>query len=141
MEVYWIVQSGSEDATMEQVLAKYAEYSHVTVTSVDPVVYPSFASQYTDETITNNSLLVVCGDRTMYIPYSDIWTYSDYSTYYYYYYYYGEEYLDVFAGESQLTSAIGYVTSDDLPIMYILTGHGESGVSDDVLDAINMDNI
>ncbi|MCD8087724.1 MAG: GldG family protein [Oscillospiraceae bacterium] len=141
VEVYWIVQSGSEDSTMEQVLAKYAEYSHVTVTSVDPVVYPSFASQYTDETITNNSLLVVCGDRTIYIPYSDIWTYSDYSTYYYYYYYYGEEYLDVFAGESQLTSAIGYVTSDDLPIMYILTGHGESGVSDDVLDAINMDNI
>ncbi|MCD8115871.1 MAG: GldG family protein [Oscillospiraceae bacterium] len=141
VDVYWIVQSGSEDTTMEQVLAKYAEYSHVTVTSVDPVVYPSFASQYTDETITNNSLLVVCGDRTMYIPYSDIWTYSDYSTYYYYYYYYGEEYLDVFAGESQLTSAIGYVTSEDLPIMYILTGHGETGVSDDVLDAINMDNI
>lgn len=141
VSVYWLVQSGNEDNTLEQVLAKYAEYSHVTVTTVDPVVYPSFASQYTDETVTDNSLLVVCEDKSMYISSSDIWTYSDYETYYYYYYYYGTEYLDVFAGEGKLTSAIGYVTSDELPVMYILTGHGETGLSDSVLDAVNLDNI
>lgn len=141
VEVYWLVHEGGENNTMAQVLEKYAEFTHVTVTEVDTVRYPGFAAEYTDETVQENSLLVVCGDKSVYIPYSDIWTYSDYDTYYQYYTYYGQEYLDVFAGEGKLTGAIGYVTGDELPMLYYLTGHGEVGVSDTVLDAIALENI
>lgn len=141
VDIYWVVQDGSEDTTLEQLLGRYAEYSHVTVTRVDPVKYPNFLSAYTDESATNNSLVVVRGERSMYVPYSDIWTYSDYEQYYYYYYYYGQDYRDTFAGEQKITSAIGYVTSEELPVMYVLSGHGEAELSDSVQSAIALQNV
>ena len=141
VDVYWLVRPGSEDSTVEQVLGKYAEYSHVTVTRVDPVRYPSFAVSYTDEQVTNNSLIVAAGDRSVYIPFSDIWTYSDYEEYSYYLYTFGEEYRDVFAGEGVITGAIRYVTGDELSLMYILTGHGETTLSDGVLNAVVLENV
>ena len=141
VDIYWMVQEGYENPTMEQVLQKYAEFDRVTVTKVDPVRYPGFAGDYTDEEVTANSVLVVCGQRSMFIPYADMWTYSDYDTYAYYMTYMDTEYLDVFAGEGKITSAVGYVTSEELPVMYYLTGHGETGVSDSVLDAVALNNI
>lgn len=141
VDIYWLAQAGHEDSTLEQVLGKYAEYSRVTVTEVDPVRYPGFAGDYTDEQVSNNSVIVAAGDKSMYIPFSDIWTYSDYDTYSYYYYNLGQEFLDVFAGEGKITSAIRYVTSDELPVMYFLTGHGESGPSEAVLGDIALENV
>ena len=117
VDIYWLVEPGQENTTMEQMLLRYAEFDRVTVTSVDPVRYPGFAAEYTDEEVTGNSLLVVCGDRSMYIPYDSVWTYSDYDMYSYYLTYYGSEYLDVFAGEGKITGAIGYVTSGELPVL------------------------
>ncbi len=139
--IYWLVQEDHENVTVQQMLYKYAQYDHVTVTEVDPVRYPGFAAGYTDEEITDNSLLAVCGERSLYIPYADVWTYSDYEQYAYYLNNYGEEYLDVFTGEEKLTSAVLYVTSDVQPVMYYLTGHGETGVSESVLNALAMQNI
>lgn len=141
VDIYWLVSSGSEDDTLRRVLEKYGEFDRVTVTQVDPVEYPAFAGAYTSESVTMNSLIVTNGERSMYIPYSDIWTYSDYEMYYYYYYYYGQEYLDTFAGEGQLTSAVSYVTAEELPVMYILSGHGETELSQDVLSAVALENV
>lgn len=141
VQIYWVVQSGSEDETLGQLLGRYAEYSHVSVTRVDPVKYPNFLSAYTTESASNNSLVVVCGERHMYVPYSDIWTYSDYEQYVYYYYNYGQDYRDTFAGEQKLTSAIGYVTSDSLPVMYVLSGHGEAVLSDAVQSSVALQNV
>lgn len=141
VEIYWIVQSGGEDTTLEELLGRYAEYSHVSVTRVDPVKYPNFLSAYTDESATNNSLVVVCGERNMYIPYTDIWTYSDYEEYAYYYYNYMQDYRDTFAGEQKLTSAIGYVTSEESPVLYMLSGHGETALSESVQSAIALQNV
>lgn len=141
VDIYWLVQTGYENTTMEQVLAKYAEYDHVSVTQVDPVRYPGFAAAYTDETVTDNSVAVVCGQQSMYIPYEELWTYSDYELYAYYLNYYGQQYLDVFAGEEKLTGAVLYVTSDQLPVLYYLTGHGETGVSESVLTALSLESI
>lgn len=141
IDIYWLVEEGHENNTMQQILGKYGEYDRVTVTRVDPVRYPSFAADYTDQTVESNSLAVVCGDRSLYIPYSDVWTYSDYETYAYYLEYYQQPYLDVFTGEEKLTAAILSVTSDSQPVMYTLTGHGEAGVSEDVLSAVALENI
>ena len=141
VDIYWLVQDGYENHTIEQVLLRYAEFDHIDVTKVDPVRYPGFAAQYTDQSVTENSVLVVSGERSMYIPYDSMWTYSDYETYSYYMTYYDTEYLDVFTGEGKVTSAIQYVTGDELPVLYYLTGHGETGVSDDIMDAIALENI
>ena len=119
--VYWIVQSGAEDDTLKELLDRYDGLSpHLTIEKKDPVVYPNFASQYTSSTLYNNSLIVVSGDRSQYISYTDIYV-TDYMSYYTT----GSASTE-FAGESTLTSAIDYVTSDNLPKAYVLAGHGES---------------
>jgi ABC-2 type transport system permease protein len=56
----------------------------------------------------------------------------DYSTY--------QRTID-FYGESCVTSAIDYVTSDNLPKAYLLTGHGENEFSDALRETITKENV
>ena len=66
--IYWIVQSGEEDDVLSNLLAKYESLSdHLQVVKKNPDVYPTFAQQYTDETVKNNSLVVECGSKNRYI--------------------------------------------------------------------------
>lgn len=46
-----------------------------------------------------------------------------------------------FDGEGQLTSAISYVTSDNLPILYTLEGHSEVELSTAMISSIEKENI
>lgn len=65
----------------------------------------------------------------------DLYEY-DYSSYY------STGSYDVsFAGESELTSAIDYVTSEDLPLLYTLSGHGEAELSTSFNTAVEKQNI
>ena len=134
--IYQIAQSGSEDETISNLLQRYADESeHITVEVKDPVVNPKFVSKYTTDNLSSNSLIVVCGDRNKIINYNNIYQSElDYNTYSYN--------TTGFDGEGQITSAIAYVTSEDLPILYTLEGHGEqeldSTIKEDVEKA-NMD--
>ena len=132
--IYYIVQSGTEDAYISNMLDKYAGYNdNIKIEIKDPVVNPNFASNYTSESITNNSLIVTCGSKSRYIPFSDIYqTEMDYTTY---------TQTTEYDGENQITSAINFVTSDDLPKMYQLTGHGESPLSSGITSALESQNI
>ncbi len=59
---------------IENLLGKYESLSdHITVVKKNPDVYPTFAEQYTDETVKNNSLVVECGERSRFIAYDDIY--------------------------------------------------------------------
>lgn len=133
VEVYLLARRGQEDERLVKLLDQYAALSnHLKVSAKDPVVYPNFAAQYTDESIQENSVLVVSGDRSRYVSYYDIYEMSynaDYSV------------NTEFAGEGSLTSAIGYVTSEDLPVVYPLTGHGEADLPTALATAIAGQNI
>ena len=135
VDIYYICQEGSEDTTIQRMLNLYEDSSsHINVTQVDPVVSPAFASQYTDEEVADNSIIVVCGETSQYIAYSDMYiTEVDYTTYSYQ--------TTGYDGEGLVTSAIAYVTSDDLPKMYILEGHNESEISSELQDRITKANI
>lgn len=136
--IYWIVQNGYEDTTVETLLNRYKALSNkIDIVKKDPDVYPTFVKQYTSETIYNNSLIVECGERSRYISYADIYVYD----YDYYTYYYTGEYSISFAGENELTSAISYVTNEDLPKIYYLTGHGESSLAETFETAISNENM
>lgn len=117
--VYWVVQAGEENDIIENLLGKYENLSsHIEVVKKNPDAYPTFAAQYTDEDVPNNSLIVECGSKYRYISYNDIYlTDIDYTTY---------SYVYSFDGEGALTSAIDYVVSDELPQVYRLEGHGEA---------------
>lgn len=133
--IYWVVRSGYEENYIGTLLDQYKALSHeIRVQKVDPDVNPTFAQAYTDS-LQENSLIVECGDKSRYIPYSDIFV-MDYDAYYYY----GEESWS-FCGESEITSAIDYVTSEDLPTIYLLTGHGEQALPDAFATAVEKENM
>ena len=133
--IYQIAQSGSEDDTISNLLKRYKDESkHIKVEVKDPVVNPKFASEYTTDDLAANSLIVVCGDRNKVISYNDMYSTSvDYNTW--------QQTTTGFDGEGQITSAIGYVTSEDLPIMYTLSGHGEKDLDSSFKEDIQKANI
>lgn len=134
--LYWIVQSGEEDSTLETLLNHYASMnSHISVKKTDPDLYPNLSSEYGISSISNNSLIVEQGSHSRYIDYNDIYEY-DYSNYYY-----DGSYSVSFAGENELTSAISYVINDTLPKIYTLTGHGESTLSSNFQTAVEKQNM
>ena len=52
--IYWIVQADQEDDILSNLLSKYESLSdHISVVKRNPDVYPAFAEQYTEETVTN----------------------------------------------------------------------------------------
>lgn len=132
--IYWIVQSGEEDDVIENLLSKYESLSdHIKVVKKNPDVYPTFAEQYTNETVQNNSLVVECGDRSRFIGYDDIYI-QEADIYSY-------TYSTSFDGEGAITSAIDYVVTDELPRLYVLEGHGEQELPQNFKEQIEKENI
>ncbi|MBM6916307.1 Gldg family protein [Gemmiger formicilis] len=133
--IYWIVQAGEEDTVIEKLLDRYGDLSeHITVVKKDPDVYPTFAQQYTDQTVTNNSLVVESGEKSRYIAYEDIYEYDTSN------YYTTGSVSQSFDGEGQITSAIDYVVREDLPQVYLLSGHGEQELSETFTDELARSN-
>lgn len=133
--IYWISQAGKEDTVIQKLLDRYAELSdHITVVKKDPDVYPTFAQQCTEETVTNNSLVVESGDKSRYIGYDNIYQVDTGS------YYTTSSVSQSFDGEGQITSAIDYVVSTDLPQVYLLSGHGEAEPSQTLSDELQRSN-
>lgn len=133
--IYQIAQNGQEDETVKNLLKKYEDESkHIKVEQKDPVVNPKFASEYTSDELTSNSLIVTCGDRSKVVDYNNIYESSiNYQTYSYQ--------TTGFDGEGQITSAIGYVTSEELPVLYTLTGHGEIDLDSTLKESIEKANM
>jgi len=139
--IYLLAQNGYEDTTLLEFLNRYcSESNHITIKTKDPVLYPNFAAQYTTETPEENSLIVVdeVTGRSRYIAYSSIYVSEyagiDYETYEYIY----NNYFD---GENQVTSALNYVASTSLPVMYQLSGHGDATLSTSLHNALENDNV
>ena len=131
--IYWIVQADQEDDILSNLLSKYESLSdHISVVKRNPDVYPAFAEQYTEETVTNNSLVVECGEKNRYIAYDDIYLTESL---------YGYTTSASFDGEGAITSAIDYVTSEELPQIYQLEGHGEGELPSGLSDQIEKDNM
>ncbi|MDC7278707.1 GldG family protein [Butyrivibrio fibrisolvens] len=134
--IYWICQSGQENAVIEKLLDVYDSLSDkLTVVKKDPDTYPTFAKEYTDEKVTNNSLIVVSGDKSRYISFESMYK-TDASSYYT-----TGSASQSFDGESLITTAIDYVVSDVLPQAYVLTGHGEADMSNTMKTVLEKANV
>lgn len=144
INIYILTQRGNELANTEELLGRYtALNSHIKVSTVDPMSNPSFISNYTDKSLNDNSVIVESAKRSMAIDYNDIYPreYSDEELYYYYYYGQMPTGTPYFNGELMFTTAIDYVTRDDLPTMYALTGHGETELTSTYLGYISSENV
>lgn len=127
--IYVVAQEANQDTMIGEMLERYEELSsHIKVVLKDPALYPTFTTKYTSGTVYENSLIVESEKRFKIVGYYDIYkTTASYGT--------------DFDGEGQITSAIDYVTAENLPTMYMLTGHNEYGFSDTLLSEIEAQNI
>ena len=141
--MYYIAQNGTEDINIEEMLNRYSSYSNrIKVRKIDPTSNPGFSEKYTDD-LSNNSVIVESAKRSSVVTNEEIYTkqYTEEDIYNYYMTGMEPSGTTYFNGEGALTTAIDYVTAEDLPVLYIVTGHGEANVSETVLADAKAENI
>ncbi len=153
--IYHLYEEGQNDGTVSTILERYPSISsHVKVTHVDPGVNPTFTAQFTEEQLTSNSLIVVSSKRNTVVDYDDMYkyylpdydqyvSYAEYQQYAQYMQMYGQSVNaePYFFGEQEITSAIDYVTTDNLPVIYYTALHGESELPSVYTESISKENI
>lgn len=131
--VYYVCQKGQEDPTVEKIVAKYENLNKkVKVERKDPVLYPTFTKKYTEQNVMDNSIIVVNNDTdtSKYVPYFEMFELDSN----------GQKIAKVDV-EGQITSAIDYVTNENLPNLYYTSGHGELELGATMLGEIGKQNI
>jgi ABC-2 type transport system permease protein len=144
--MYLIATRGNEDDQLVRFMERYiSENSKIKQDKVDPALYPDFIGKYTDKDLSENSVIVVNNDngRAFAIDNYDIYVtkYSDEELYNYYLYGTPPQGTTSFAGEQAITSALDYVTEENLPTLYYTTGHGEAEVTESITKNITAENI
>ncbi len=153
-----VTSVSGEDPQITAFLDRYLDYTDkVTVVDVDPNTNPEFVNTYGVESV--NSLVIQSwkknpetGEnellRSKTIDYYEIYGFSDEVMNSYYnnpsnwQYSIDDIYQrDMFNAENKITSAIDYVTTDDLPVAYTLSGHGEIALSSVFTNFIDYNNI
>lgn len=135
--IYYMTQTGKEDDMVKKIIEKYNALSdNVKVVYKDPILNPSFASQYVEDTVTNNSVIVVnnTNGKAKYVDSSNMYQYEiDYTNY--------SQKATAVDVEGQVTAALQYVTNEELPIMYTVDGHGETAVSETLTKSLTKINV
>ncbi|NLZ37716.1 MAG: hypothetical protein GX897_09650 [Clostridiales bacterium] len=135
--IYLVAEQGSEDNTIVELIGRYTGLnSKIKYRQIDPALYPNFTEKYTTATLSGSSVIVESAKRSQVIDYNDIYV-TDYSI--------DENTYQIktsssYAGEARLTSALKYVTTDEIPKIYILGGHGEADLSETMKNYLRDDN-
>lgn len=133
--IYVLTNEEYKDGNLDKTISKIKSLSkHITVSYTDPSVNPRFYADYSTTEPSSNSLIVVGPKRSRVIDYNDIYEYEMDYTYYDYR-------LTGYDGEGQIVSALAYVTTDDMPKVYIVTGHNELAFEGAYTQAIQKANI
>lgn len=132
--IYVINSEESADTNVDTTLTRYKELSkHIHVEYQDPLVNPNFYKNYADS-VSTNSLIVESGSRAKVIDYSELYvTEFDYYTY--------SSTVTGYDAEGQITSAIDYVTNEEIPVVYQIEGHGESALETTFAEVIEKENV
>lgn len=119
-----VAETGNIDSRIEKFISIYGDLSSkLKVSYVDPVLHPEILTKYG---ISANSVVVSCEEtgKNQVISFSDIIVSQQN--------YYGYSSESEFDAEGQLTSAVAAVTSDNDKKIYLLRGHGESAISQEL---------
>lgn len=126
--------SDSLSSYLTSLMKRYTELSpHIKMVTIDPAKDPNFTTKYTDDKVNNRDIIVDGPLRSKIVSYLDIFVYDQDQAA-------ATGTIDSmdFKGEEALTSAISYVISEQVPVIYATKGHGEmvpeTGIRDRVLD-------
>lgn len=123
-----VYPTNQENPYVASLLREYEKQSdHIKVEYVDAEKNPSALANYNlgDVQAIYNGTLIVEGPARMRLIFSDKLFESGSSG-------------NIFYGEREITGAIRYVASKELPKVYFTQGHGENSVTNDLSDAINL---
>ncbi len=133
--MYLVTQNGAENNDVYEILSKYAaENDRLRIVIKDPSLYPQFAEKYTSAELSENSVIVESGDKFKVVDSREMFV-LDYNAYYST----GQQSY-TYEGEGRITAAVSYVTSNALPGLYLLTGHGEAAVSENIMTSLENKN-
>lgn len=124
VHIYALITEEGRNTTLLSLLDRYAATAHVSVSEEslvkNPVLLTQFADALGENEVSADCLIVHCQETNR----ARILTENDYYTYDYDLEtgYYTQGYINY---EKCITEAIVYVTQDELPVIQILTGHGE----------------
>jgi ABC-2 type transport system permease protein len=137
VNIYVLASEDNADSVLKQTLDRYSDLSdRINVSYINPLLNPHFASNYTTDSVSQNSVIVETDKRYKVISYSDMYEVEyDYSSYSY------QQSVTGYDGEGQITSAISYCTSDDMPKIYVIAGHNEYTLDSGFTTAIEKENI
>ena len=139
--LYHICKEGSEEPYVEEILSRFSQTNDkIKVEKIDPVKNPTFTKKYTDLSLADNSVIAVSAKRNCVVTAGEFYQYeptdypgqfisqSTYEQYSQYYAMYGQSFTanPYFFGEKQIVGAIDYVITDELPVVYATTNHGET---------------
>lgn len=134
--IYVLFTESGMSQDVVQTLRRYEDYSkkQIRVEYVDISANPAFAEQYTDASLSPGSLIVVGEKRSKCIDYTALYLSElSYETFAYE--------TTAYDAEGQITSALNYVTMEDMPKVYLLTGHGEADLEESFLSVLSKLNI
>lgn len=132
--VYALAEESTMDNQLKRTLDLMQERSdHIKVNYVSRVKNPNFYQNYTQEPLEEGSLIVEGEKRNKVVNLDNIYTYEmDY---------YNGYQITGYDGEGQIVSAIAYVTTEDMPVLYAVGGHGELELEDKFVNAIEKENV
>ena len=138
--IYYLTKENKTISWLETFFDEYQkECKNITVKQVDLLLNPKFAEQYTSETVTQHSLVVVneTNGRSRYVSYQSllIFEYGLDANY---------QYTENITGvdiEGQINSALRYVTTGEQTNFYALTGHGELALGSEAQVFLKRSNV
>lgn len=149
VHIYWLCTDGSSDYALELLLTRYAEagdHLYVEIPDMTDETVAALIKGYVGDTasLSNYSLIVASERRYTVLDYTDLFLFSNdmlnsyFGTETYLTFTQWANYMEqnasllqnsvtstYFRGEAQLSSAIDYVTAETIPQGYLLRGHGE----------------
>jgi ABC-2 type transport system permease protein len=112
----------SDISPVVKILEQYPQYNHnITLNFIDYNKNPTFANSYPNETLAERDVIISSGTRYKHLTLTDLVETSYDSNY--------SESVTGYTAEQALDTALLYVTTSDLPVVTVTTGHSETDSS------------
>jgi len=137
VDLFIIQTEDNRDIWLNELVARFAAANHrLRVQSVDPAssFMEKLSSRAGGQALEEGNILVFSDRRSVVLTAEDLYHYEYDQMAYYYYGTLTYTSAD-FTAQDALCRALSYVTRDDMPVLYVLSGHGEGGW-DNALNAL-----
>lgn len=145
--IYCIAPADATDDGLIQMADRYADMSkHITTEIIVPELKPGFVKDHelSNRLSGGTDILVESGSVSKFINAKDIYeeSFATQEDAYMYQMTHDSRYITTkFDAEGEITSAIKYVTTDNLPHMYVLKGHEELAVDAEIMALLDKKNV